>query len=415
MATLEKREQTPGKVTYRVRWWADGKQRSKSFTEHAAARRFKSVLEGDLVNGSYIDPKAGTVTLSSFATECLPALTLDVRPSTQARILSVYKVHIEPQFGHMPLTAITSGGIGEWMVRLSTQTSPASVRKIVHVLRRLLGQAEMNGLLRANPAATVRLPQETRHEQRYLTHDEAWTLAETIHPRFKAMVLVAVFAGLRYGEVCALQRQHIDPIKNTITVRQTLVEVGSTLTFGPPKTKTSVRVVTIPRTIMAQLVTHMSAYTSNDIDALVFTGQRGKPLSRNNWYRHYWQTATERAGMSGLRFHDLRHTFVALWVDIGRNPKEVSRAAGHSSVAFTLDRYGHLYETDHDGLADELDALLSGHIRTHVTSSKPPVHDSGHAHGDRPPSSSGLGPRPFTAATGLSADAPTVPSSPSNP
>jgi integrase len=365
MATLERREQTPGNVSYRVRWWADNKQRSKSFKDQASAKRFKALLEGDMVNGTYIDPKVGTVTLASFATESLPALLLDVRPSTRARMESIYKIHIAPEFGHMPLTAITGAMVGDWMVRMGAERGAATVRKNVHVLRRLLGHAVNQGLLRANPAESVRLPAEPRHEQRYLTHDQTWTLAESIHPRFRAMVLVAVFGGLRYGEVCGLQRQHINAERNTVTVKQTLVEVGSTLTFGPPKTKTSVRVVTLPRSIMAEIVTHMGEYVSTDPDALLFTGQRGKPLSRNNWYRHYWQAATKAAGMEGLRFHDLRHTFVALWVDLGRNPKEVSRAAGHSSVAFTLDRYGHLYETDHDGLADELDAMLSGHIRTH--------------------------------------------------
>jgi len=362
MATLEKREQTPGKVTYRVRWWADDKQRSKSFKERDAARRFKAVLEGGMVNGSYIDPKAGTVTLASFGVESLPALTLDVRPSTRARIESVFEVHLLPEFGHMPLTAISGADIGAWMVRKGAQSSPASVRKMVHVLRRVLDHAVNSGLLRANPASAVRLPAEVKHEQKYLTHAQALHLADTIHPRFKAMVLIAVFGGLRFGEVCALQRQHINPLNNTISVKRTAVEIGSTLTYGPPKTKGSVRVVTLPRSVMAQVVAHMDEYSGTSPEALLFTGQRGNPINRNNWYRYYWKTAVQNAGISYLRFHDLRHTFVALWVHLGRNPKEVSKAAGHSSVAFTLDRYGHLYETDHDGLADELDEML-GHMR----------------------------------------------------
>jgi integrase len=59
-----------------------------------------------------------------------------------------------------------------------------------------------------------------------------------------------------------------------------------------------------------------------------------------------------------LKVHELRHTFVALWVAAGVNPKEVSIRAGHSSVAFTLDRYGHLYEDAGDDVPDRLDALL---------------------------------------------------------
>ena len=62
-------------------------------------------------------------------------------------------------------------------------------------------------------------------------------------------------------------------------------------------------------------------------------------------------------GLSGLKFHELRHTFVALWIAAGANPKEVSVRAGHSSVAFTLDRYGHLYEDLRDEIPDRLDTL----------------------------------------------------------
>jgi integrase len=71
------------------------------------------------------------------------------------------------------------------------------------------------------------------------------------------------------------------------------------------------------------------------------------------------EAAIATAGLPGLKFHELRHTFVALWVAAGANPKEVSIRAGHSSVAFTLDRYGHLYEDAEDEIPDRLDALFS--------------------------------------------------------
>jgi integrase len=63
-------------------------------------------------------------------------------------------------------------------------------------------------------------------------------------------------------------------------------------------------------------------------------------------------------GLDGPRFHGLRHTFVAFWIDAGRDAQWVSKHAGHSSVAFTLDRYGHLYENREDE-AEPLDALLA--------------------------------------------------------
>jgi integrase len=73
-----------------------------------------------------------------------------------------------------------------------------------------------------------------------------------------------------------------------------------------------------------------------------------------------WRPATKAAGLEGLRIHDLRHTAVALWIAAGASPKEVAAAlAGHTSVSFTLDRYGHLYPHSYATLRDRLDALHS--------------------------------------------------------
>jgi len=358
MATLERREQTPGKVTYRVRWWADDKQRSKSFKRQEDARRFKAVLEGDMVNGSFIDPKHGQVTLSAFIREHSEALLIDVRPSTRNRIAGIYRTHVVPEFGHLPLNAITTAAVAKWVTHMRTSLGASSVRKNVFALRRVLDLAVNYGLIRSNPAVTVKLPAEPKHEQKFLTHSQAWNLAEAIHPRFRAMVLLAVFGGMRFGELCALRRMHIIPERNQVAVRQTLVEISGRISFGEPKTKSSVRVVTVPRSIMDELVKHMDEFVGTGADSLLFTGQKGVPIQKHWFSRHYWKPATDAAGVEGLRFHDLRHTFVALWVSVGRNPKEVSKAAGHSSVAFTLDRYGHLYESDSESLADELDTLL---------------------------------------------------------
>jgi integrase len=359
MATLEKREQTPGRVTYRVRWWANDRQRSKSFKDQADAKRFKAVLEGDMVNGSFIDPRHGTVTVRSFVNEHAEALLIDVRVSTRNRIDGIYRTHVLPEFGHLPLNAVDARAVAAWVNKMSLSLNASTVRKNVFALRRVLDLAISYGLIRSNVAAGVRLPAEPKHEQKFLTHDQSWTLAETIPAEFRAMVLLAVFGGMRFGEVTALQRKNVLVETNQIHVSRTLIDLGKGgVTFGPPKTKTSVRTVTIPRSIMLEIVSHMDRYTTDGDDALVFTGKRGTAIRRSWFYRVYWLPAVAKAELTGLRFHDLRHTFVALWVSLGRNVKEVSKAAGHSSVAFTLDRYGHLYETDSAGLADELDVML---------------------------------------------------------
>jgi hypothetical protein len=72
-------------------------------------------------------------------------------------------------------------------------------------------------------------------------------------------------------------------------------------------------------------------------------GAPGGPLRVTLFRQRFWLPAAKAAGLDGLRIHDLRHTAVALWIAAGANPKEVAARAGHASVSFTLDRYGHLY------------------------------------------------------------------------
>jgi integrase len=94
-------------------------------------------------------------------------------------------------------------------------------------------------------------------------------------------------------------------------------------------------------------------------DAFVFTAPKGGPLRVIAFRARIWRPATRNAELDGLRIHDLRHTAVALWIAAGANPKEVAARAGHTSVSFTLDRYGHLYPESDAALRDRLDALYS--------------------------------------------------------
>lgn len=91
---------------------------------------------------------------------------------------------------------------------------------------------------------------------------------------------------------------------------------------------------------------------------LVFPTPLGEPMRRSNFARRVWAPAVEKLGLDGLRFHDLRHTAVALAISKGAHPKALQERMGHSSVTVTLDRYGHLYDGLDGQIADALDELL---------------------------------------------------------
>jgi integrase len=126
---------------------------------------------------------------------------------------------------------------------------------------------------------------------------------------------------------------------------------------GPPKTSAGRRMVGLPRFVVDALAERMAGPGAPE--ELVFAGPQGGALRVTLFRRRFWLPATRAAGPSGLRIHDLRHTAVALWIAAGANPKEVAARAGHASVSFTLDRYGHLYPEADLTLRERLDAIWS--------------------------------------------------------
>jgi integrase len=176
-----------------------------------------------------------------------------------------------------------------------------------------------------------------------------------IYARYRALVLVAAYGGLRIGELAGLRRRRVDPLRGTVDVAEIVVEVRGELYMGPPKTRAGRRIVTLPRAVVEELAEHLGSV--GDADAHVFTADKGGVLRPSNFRVKVWLPAVRAAGLAPLRPHDLRHTAVALWIAAGANPKEVSVRAGRTSVAFTLDRYGHLFPGHDDELRDRLDAM----------------------------------------------------------
>ncbi len=86
----------------------------------------------------------------------------------------------------------------------------------------------------------------------------------------------------------------------------------------------------------------------------------GRPPRKANFRKRVWVPALHRAGLEGVRAHDLRHTHVALLLDAGEKPLAISKRIGHSDVAFTLSRYGHLMADEDEALADPMESLAPG-------------------------------------------------------
>ncbi|MEU4696708.1 tyrosine-type recombinase/integrase [Nonomuraea dietziae] len=128
--------------------------------------------------------------------------------------------------------------------------------------------------------------------------------------RFRAMVLLATFASLRWGEVSALRRMDVDLDECAVRIRVAFVERSAGgLVLSSPKSKAGRRTVGIPRKIVPILREHMETYVKDDPAALMFPGAKGGPIRRSGSNtRTRWVDVVAEMGLSGLHFHDLRHT-----------------------------------------------------------------------------------------------------------
>ena len=355
MAHVERRGQGRWRARYRG---PDGRERSKTFDRRSDADRWLASIEVSKARGEWVDPALGRQTFASWAEEWSASI-VDLRPSTLNRDLGIVRVHLLPRFGSVPLARITNSMVRSFVSdTLATgEHSPATVRKMGQILTKVMRGAVETGLIARSPCEGLRLPAEPRREMRFLTAEQVTALAEAAGHDAATLIYTAAYAGLRWGELAGLRVERVDLLRRTIIVVEQLNEITGKLSWGPPKTAAGRRAVSIPAAL-TQMLEAQVGRPEVGRSGLVFPTPLGEPMRRSNFARRVWAPATQRTGLEGLRFHDLRHTAVALAIGQGAHPKALQERMGHSSVTVTLDRYGHLYEGLDGQIADGLDRVL---------------------------------------------------------
>jgi len=265
--------------------------------------------------------------------------------------------HVLPTLRSAQLIDITHDDVQTWVNNLAERFAPSTVQRSFTVLRQVLDLAVDNRLIATNPSDRTAMPRRQQFEARFLTPDELQLLADTIHADSRAMVLVMAWATLRIGEALGLRRLDLDLKAGRVRIANNLVEVAGRRYEGSPKTKAGRRSMALPSSVVADLRMHVARHRD---DPYVFMTPGGGLWSAEDWRTRVWRPAVKRAHLEPLRPHDLKHTGVALLAAAGVDPSEIARRAGHSSVSFTYDRYGHLFPEVDEWAAAKLDAIRTG-------------------------------------------------------
>ena len=318
----------------------------------ADADRFAREVEVDMDRGDWIDPRKSAISLQEWS-ETFLASSLSLAPTSLQTYRRDLELYVLPALGDRRLSRLNAEEIEQWLgAELARGISPSSVHRHYRTLRRVLESASRRIAAR-QPVREGPPAQGPDRPMAILTWSQSVALAEAHPQHLKPMIYLALDSGMRWSELVGLRRGQVDLARRKVRVTEQLLRVDGVWLRRPTKTAAGVRSITISKSTAELLEGHL-ADRPVDKDELVFTTTTGTPLQHSSFQTHAWKKALAAAGVK-CRFHDLRHTSVALAIASGAHPKAIQVRMGHSTISVTLDRYGHLFPELDEAIAVAFD------------------------------------------------------------
>ncbi|MEO5663106.1 MAG: tyrosine-type recombinase/integrase, partial [Nocardioides sp.] len=342
----------------------EGRVRSAgTFPSRRAADRAANREEQRVLAGNWRDSSLGAVPFQQYVeVNWLPSKHIE--PTTKAAYVSNLNKHFIPFFGARLMYQITPSLVQDWVTKAAADgLSARSIRKYHTMLHSIFKRAVRDQLIVGNPCEHTELPKVITKKTRTLTPDEFRVLIESIPDQHRLMVETAIETGMRWGELIALRPRHIDFLRRTITVQDTIIEVSKTHSptgerfINKPYPKNNEpRTLAVRRDWLDAVAKYMNLLDI-DRDGLLFTTTVGTPISRNTFRTRVWIPAVKASGISfAVRMHDLRHAHASWLLAGGSDLKSVMDRLGHAQIQ-TTQKYLHaLDEADQRNL-DALDRM----------------------------------------------------------
>lgn len=351
MTHVRTRETAQGK-RYDVVWREAGRNRSKSFTRRRDAEAYRLEVGRRLRLGVLYE--APPQTLREAYEEHRARYEVGRAPSTVERRRQAWPAL--SALAGLPLHHITYAAAEDAVLAVARR-APRQAQQALALLKAVLRDAQARGQ-RIDPAVlALRTPGYAERAPRYLTLEELDTLCSWCTEPL--LVKFAALSGLRQGELFALRDGdlHLEGEAHVLVARSAYKGAERTT-----KSKRRRRVYLAPeaaQVLREQLLARPAGTT------LVFPAPRGGIWRPDNFMGRVFRPARRRAGLEGLTFHDLRHTYASLMVAAGANPLQIAEALGHvdkqgqPDATLVWRRYGHLYPGSSRQAAEALGAYLT--------------------------------------------------------
>ncbi|AGR47480.2 integrase [Brevibacillus phage Abouo] len=385
MASVQKRGKNSWLLVAEVGYDSLGNRIRKTRTVKAKTKREAELelakFQVEIEAGMYISPNK--MTFKDFVQEWeVKYAKKELSQKTLITYNRYLNNRIIPTFGHMRLDEIKPFHIVNFFSDLSEEgsrhdrkagsLSSSSLLVVYRALRNVLQRAVDWKIISINSAATVKKPRANSKEVKPYDEEEVTKLFMALQNElyhWRMMITIALTTGLRRGELIALEWSHIDLDTGTIDVKQNIsVFSNGEPIITEPKTKKSIRKVSLPDSVTQQLRDYYlhcrkeklrmgDKWENNDRFFVFYNSTTGKPFFPESPYR-WFQRFIKRHNLRPIRFHDLRHTSATILINQGVHAKIISERLGHTNISITMNIYGHALRTADKDAANKFDNIL---------------------------------------------------------
>lgn len=362
------------KNKYQARYFAGYNSRgqrvypSKTFHTQKDANAWLTLKLREKHLGQYAE--GSTLSLEQFLDQWLQTKKQSVRENTFYTYTRDIENYIRHDIGKVKLASLRPLHIEQWQISLDKRgISGKTIQHVRGFLAGALERAVKHKLISSNPVRDAENVKAKQTEMKCLTQSEAVNFLSQCEGHVGLILKLMLNTGLRPEEAVAVRWQDLTlEERGSVKVRVAVLRIpGGGWKFESPKTSNSLRKVGFPASLVASLKEHRKEqleqrmkvrkhYKDHD---LVFATAIGEPFARGRVRRQFKKTL-ERARLSEkIRLYDLRHSFVTLSLVAGVDLKTVSEEAGHATVAFTLDNYGHVLQVMRESAVDKREALFA--------------------------------------------------------
>jgi integrase len=297
-----------------------------------------------------------------------------VKGRTYEGYVYILQQYVRPYLGDEYVSELTARRLqGVYNELSESGLSPRTVAFAHSLIKESLDHAVIDELLQANPALSTRRPKRRKKPIEVFTPEEAGRFIKAAkRDRLGIVFWFALAVGMRPEEYLALKWTDLDLVNHKVNVHQSIYfPKGGGWRIEEVKTDSSIRTIKFEKRLARALAEHKSLQLAQRLklgkkyqnNGLVFAAPKGQPLQLRNLTLRHLVPIIERAKIGGPRnLYRLRHSFVTLSLLLGVDPKTVSRAAGHSTVAFTLDTYQHVLPQVEKAAAEKIGRMLFGAV-----------------------------------------------------